>query len=148
MLEFDLGNPDLRFSDWVLPVEGQLFAVASDTIGRLPSFLIFNGVPMPKAMLLDGIILTALNALRVPAAYPIMLERIGDLSHDTKADDARAAELMKHSQFAEEGSVPEVVRDHLLRDIEPTPFAGGGELLLTAAMTPSLARMIEHLGSS
>ena len=88
---------------WVLPFEGQLFCVASDPLATMPSFLIANGMPMPKADLLDGMILTAFNALRQPAAYPIILERIGDLGDDPEADDADAAELMAaNPQFPED----------------------------------------------
>ncbi|MDP3801312.1 hypothetical protein [Brevundimonas sp.] len=144
LLEFELGNPDLRFTGWALPIEGQLFVIATDTIGGLPSFLIFNGVPMPKTKLMDGIILTALNALRKPAAYPILLQRIGDLSGNPEADDAHMAELMKIPQFIEDGAVPDPVREHLLRDIGPKAVADGGELLLTASMTPSLMRLFAY----
>lgn len=145
LLEFELGNPDLKFVGWALPIEGQLFVIASDTIGHLPSFLIFNGVPMPKTMVMDGIILTALNALRVPAAYPVLLQRIGDLSGDDDADEATLAELMRIPQFIEPENVPDPVREHLLRDVGPEAMAKGGSHLLTAAMTPTLSRMIAFL---
>lgn len=147
LLEFELGNPDLKFTGWALPIEGQLFVVASDTIGGLPSFLIFNGVPMPKTTLMDGIILTALNALRKPAAYPVLLQRIGDLSGDDQADEAHVAELMEIPQFIEDGAVPEPVRQHLLRDVGPRAAEEGGELLLSASMTPSLLRLIAHFSA-
>lgn len=143
LLEFQLGNPDFRFVGWALPFEGQLFCVASDPFGTMPSFLVVNGVPMPKADLLDGIILTAFNALRLPAAYPIILERIGDLSGDLEADDARAADLMAaNDQFAAEGAVPDHIRDHLLRDIGPAAAASGGDMLLTASRTSVLSRQM------
>ncbi len=143
LLEFALGNPDFRFMGWALPFEGQLFCTASDPFGTMPSFLIVNGVPMPKADLLDGIILTAFNALRLPAAYPIILERIGDLSGDAEADDAHAAELMAtNAQFAEEGEVPDHVCKHLLREIGPAAAATGGDMLLTASLTSVLSRQM------
>ena len=147
LLEFQLGNPDFRFVGWALPFEGQLFCVASDPFGTMPSFLVVNGVPMPKADLLDGIILTAFNALRLPAAYPIILERIGDLSGNFEADDARAADLMAaNDQFAAEGAVPDHIRHHLLRDIGPAAAAAGGDMLLTASRTSVLSRQMsdEH----
>lgn len=147
LLDFDLGNPDLRFAGSALAIEGQLFAIANDTIGHLPSFLIFNAVSMPKNVLLDGIILTALNALRKPAAYPILLERIGDLSGDRARDDAMSAELMRaNPQFVEHDEVPEPVRAHLLRDVGPAAMQqGAGDLLLAATMSDSLTRVIAHL---
>ena len=143
LLEFVLGNPDLRFVGWAMPFEGQLFVIASDPTGIMPSFVIVNGVPMPKATLLDGIILTAFNALRVPAAYPIILERIGDLTGDVEADDATLAALMAdNEQFAPEGSVPAHIVEHLLRDVGPVAAAAGGDLLLTASRTSRLSSHI------
>lgn len=143
LLEFSLGNPDFRFVGWAMPFEGQLFCIASDPFGTMPSFLTVNGVPMPKADLLDGIILTAFNALRLPAAYPIILERIGDLSGDREADDAHAATLMSaHPQFPDDEVVPDHVRNHLLRDIGPVAAAAGGDMLLTASLTSVLSRQM------
>jgi hypothetical protein len=146
LLEFVLGNPDLRFVGWAMPFEGQLFVIASDPTGIMPSFVIVNGVPMPKAVLLDGIILTAFNALRVPAAYPIILERVGDLTGDREMDDATLDELMAaNEQFAPEGSVPAHIVEHLLRDVGPAAAALGGDLLLTASRTSMLShRMAEE----
>ena len=143
LLEFKLGNPDFGFVGWALPFEGQLFCMASDPFGTMPSFLIVNGVPMPKADLLDGIILSAFNALRLPASYPIILERIGDLSGDAEADDTQARELMAaNAQFPEDGVVPDHVRDHLLRDIGPAAAMNGGDMLLTASLTSVLSRQM------
>lgn len=143
LLEFTLGNPDFSFVGWALPFEGQLFCVASDPYGTMPSFLVMNGVPMPKADLLDGMILTAFNALRLPAAYPIILERIGELSGDVAADDAHTAELIAaNEQFVADGDVPDHIREHLLRDIGPAAAAAGGEMLLTASRTSVLSRQV------
>jgi hypothetical protein len=140
LLEFTLGNPDFHIIGWAMPFEGQLFVIASDPTGIMPSFVIVNGVPMPKATLLDGIILTAFNALRVPAAYPIILERIGDLTGDAEADDATLAGLMAgNEQFAPEGSVPAHIVEHLLRDVGPLAAARGGDLLLAASRTSRLS---------
>lgn len=126
-----------------MPFEGQLFCIASDPFGTMPSFLTVNGVPMPKADLLDGIILTAFNALRLPAAYPIILERIDDLTGDREADDAHASTLMTaHPQFVDDGAVPDHVRKHLLRDIGPAAAAAGGDMLLTASLTSVLSRQM------
>lgn len=147
LLEFVLGNPDLTFVGWGMPFEGQLFVITSDPTGIMPSFVIVNGSAMPKAMLLDGIILTAFNALRVPAAYPIILERIGDLTGDRETDDATLADLITaNEQFAPEDSVPAHIVEHLLRDIGPAMAAQGGDLLLTASHTSRLSqRMAEAL---
>lgn len=143
LLEFELGNRDFRFIGWAMPFEGQLCVIASDPAGVMPSFLIMNGVPMAKATLLDGIILTAFNALRVPAAYPFMLERVGDLTGDEAADLQTAREMMAaNDQFIPEDAVPEHVRRHLLRDIGPEAAARGGDMLLTASKTSLLSRRL------
>ena len=145
LLEFHLGNADFQFSGWALPIEGQIFCTTSDSSGGIPSYLIVNAVPMPRTMLMDGIILTAMNALRKPAAYPIILERTGDLSGDMDTDLAQAREMMKQPQFVDSEEIPEPVRAHLLRDIGPRAQAGGGDLLLTASMSPTLDRLIAFL---
>ena len=143
LLEFELGNRDFRFIGWAMPFEGQLCVIASDPAGVMPSFLIMNGVPMARAALLDGIILTAFNALRLPAAYPFVLERIGDLSGDADADLATARDMMAaNEQFLPEAAVPDHLRKHLLRDIGPEAAALGGDMLLTASKTSILSRMM------
>ena len=55
LLEFKVGGAGLLFEGWLLPAEGQLFAIMFDTVGQTPIFVIFNGVPLSKASLLDGI---------------------------------------------------------------------------------------------
>ncbi len=64
------------------PVEGQIFAICSGSgaCRRVPSFLILNVVPMPKIVLLDGLLVAASSSLRIPTAYSIIFERVGDLS--------------------------------------------------------------------
>ena len=47
----------------MLPAEGQLFVTVYDTVGYTPIYLILNGVPLPKASMLDGLVMgAALNA--------------------------------------------------------------------------------------
>ena len=50
----------------------------------------------------------------------MVLERIGDLTGDCEADDARCQELLASDPAAPDGSVPEDIRRHLIRDIGPT----------------------------
>jgi|SRR5215217_160745 len=146
LLNFELGGPDVRYQGSILPIEGQVFVIATDTVRRLPCFMIFNIVTMPKIILMDGILLTAGNAMRNPSAYPIVLERIGDLSGDRAADDAHAAEIMARPQFVHDDSlVPEAMRRHLIRDFGPAAAEQGADLLLTASPTPALARIIATL---
>ncbi len=142
LLEFKVGGAGLLFDGWLLMAEGQLFAILFDTVGQTPIFVIWNGVPLSKASFLDGIVMAAaLNAARTPSAYPIVMERVGDLSGDRAADDARCAELLARDPLAPEGSIPDELRHHLVRDIGPEAAkAGTGEMFLLAPITSTLSR--------
>ncbi len=50
-------------------VEGQVFAIASDSVRHVPSFLILNVVATPRIALLDGLLIAASSSLRIPSAY-------------------------------------------------------------------------------
>lgn len=84
LLQLEIGCSDVRYVGPLLPIDGQICAILVDTVQHLPSFLIFNTVSLPKVVLLDGLLLATGNALRTPAAYSMILERIGDLSGDGK----------------------------------------------------------------
>jgi hypothetical protein len=136
-----MGGSGLMFEGYLLPVEGQLFAILHDTIGQTPIFLTINGTPLPKAEALDGLVMAAsLNPARTPAAYPIIFERIGDLTGDRAADDAHCDALIARDNAAPEGSISPQVREHLLRDIGPTAAEHGGDLILVSQMTNTFAR--------
>lgn len=141
-LRFELGADGIRYGGSMFPVEGQVFAIASDSVRHVPSFLILNVVPMPKIVMLDGLLIAASSSLRVPSAYSILFERVGDLSRDRAADDAHAAGLMERPEFVEDDEVPEVVRRHLLRDFGPQAASQGGEMMLSAPLTPRLAQIM------
>jgi len=141
LLEFKVGGAGLLFEGWLLMAEGQLFAILFDTVGQTPIFVIWNGVPLSKASFLDGIVMAAaLNAARTPSAYPIVMERIGDLTGDRAADDARCAELFAHDPLAPEDSISPDLRDHLVRDVGPAAAKSGGDMFLLAPITGSLSR--------
>lgn len=141
LLSIQFGGAGLLFTGWMLPAEGQLFVTVYDTVGFTPIFLILNGVPLPKASMLDGLVMgAALNAARSPSAYPIILERVGDLTGDREADDARCAELLKQDPLAAEGGVPEHIERYLIRDLGPEAEKKGGDLFLMAPVATSLSR--------
>jgi len=141
LLTIQFGGAGLLFEGLMLPAEGQLFVTVYDTVGYTPIYLILNGVPLPKASMLDGLVMgAALNAARSPSAYPIILERIGDLSGDRAADDATCAELLQRDPLAPEGSVPDRIERYLVRDIGPAAEKAGGELFLMAPVATSLSR--------
>lgn len=142
LLEFKVGGAGLLFDGWLLMAEGQLFAILFDTVGQTPIFVIWNGVPLSKASFLDGIVMAAaLNAARTPSAYPIVMERIGDLTGDREADDATCRELLSRDPLAPDGEMSEDLRRHLVRDIGPAAAAAGiGEMFLLAPITSTLSR--------
>lgn len=141
-LRFELGADGIRYGGSMFPVEGQVFAIASDSVRHVPSFLILNVVPMPKIVMLDGLLIAASSSLRIPSAYSIIFERVGDLSGDRAADDAHATGLMERPEFVEDGEVADVVRQHLLRDFGPRAAGEGGEMMLSAPLTPRLAQIM------
>ena len=142
LLQFTMGGSGLLFDGWLLPIEGQLFAILFDNVGQTPVFLIFNGVALHRATQLDGLILAAaLNSARTPSAYPVVMERLGDLTGDHEADDAQMAELQSRDTNADEAQIGEDLRRHLIRDIGPAALAAGtGELYLLSSWATSLSR--------
>lgn len=92
--------------------------------------------------MLDGLLIAASSSLRIPSAYSIIFERVGDLSGDRAADDAHVAGLMERPEFIEDDEVADVVRQHLLRDFGPRAASEGGEMMLSAPLTPRLAQIL------
>lgn len=148
LLHFKMGGSGLLFDGWMLPVEGQLFAILFDTVGQTPVFLIFNAVSLHKAVQLDGLILAAaLNAARTPSAYPVVLERLGDLSGDEAADEAHCQELLKLDTLATDETAPPSMRKHLIRDIGPAAVSSGaGELFLLSSWANSMSKGLSSGG--
>ncbi|WP_157677959.1 hypothetical protein [Brevundimonas diminuta] len=130
VLRFELGADGIRYGGSMFPVAGQVFPIAR------------NVVPMPKIVMLDGLLIAASSSLRIPSAYAIIFERVGDLSGDRTADDAQVAALMERPEFVEDDEVPAVVRDHLLRNFGPAAARQGGEMMLSAPLTPRLAQIM------
>jgi hypothetical protein len=107
-LEVGMGAGGLLFQGLILLAEGNLFLILYDSVGCTPIFLIFKGVALPEAHVLDGLLLFAsLNAVRAPAAVPVLLERIGDLTGDGEADEARYQALLNCEPVPDPGAVPD-----------------------------------------
>jgi len=141
LLSVRMGAGGQQVEGWMFPMQNQLFCVACDLTSGAMVFGIFNGVPAPKAQVVDGVILgSALDTARTPTASIMMFERIGDLSGDREADDARFAELAASHPVAPEGSVDDKVRAHLNPDVGPKAHADGGGLLLQVPLARSWAR--------
>ncbi len=141
LLRLRMGTAGTFFEGWVLPVHNQLFCVAEDVTSGAPFFSILNGVGTSRADLLDGLSLgAALDTGRTPTAMALILERIADLSGDREADDGYFTELATRDPVAPQGSVPEDIREHLLRDIGPSHLQAGGDLLLRMPLSRSMSR--------
>lgn len=116
MLEVRMRGAGLTFSGWALPGEGNLFAFLQDPVGMTPMSLVFRGVTLPRAMVLDGLILlAALDATRTPGAMPIVLERVGDLSGDAAADEARCDAMEEAAPEPLEPLDPEALHQRIFR---------------------------------
>lgn len=130
-----MGGAGMTFEGIILPGDSNLFAVFTNSIGAAPYFLIAKGIQLPRANLLEGLLLlSALDAAHTPAAVPIVLERIGELSGDRSVDDQRCDELIQTAPIAKDGEVPDEILARLVRDVGPGAAADGGErFLMTAA---------------
>jgi hypothetical protein len=133
LLEVRMGGAGLYFHGWMMLAEGNLFVIIHDSTGQTPLFLIFRGVPLPRAEVMEGILLmAALNASRTPAAVPILMERIGDLSGNREEDDATCDDLITRQPTVSIDEIPDANRAYLLRDVGPAAAATGGDLFLQA----------------
>lgn len=141
LLSLRMGTAGTFVDGWMLPLGNQLFCISADVTSGALLFGIFHGVATARAQVLDGLVLApALDPGRTPTAYAMMFERIGDLSGDAAADNAHFEMLAGLPPLAPEGSVPEGLRAHLIRDIGPEQAALGGDMLLRMPLARSIAR--------
>ena len=135
-----MGTGGTVVEGWVLTLHNQLFTIAADVTSGAMLFGIFYGVATPRADVIDGLMLgPALDVARTPTACAIVFERVGDLTGDAEADDARFNGLAAGDPVAPEGSIS-AMRNHLLRDIGPERSALGGDMLLRLPLDRSLSR--------
>ncbi|WP_146150982.1 helix-turn-helix domain-containing protein [Allosphingosinicella deserti] len=143
VLDFEGGADGIRYRGAMFPVAGQLFCIGGENVRHLPSFMIFNVMAVPKISFMDGLVLTANSPLRIPTAYPVICERIADLSGDRARDEAYMAELMRRPEAMEDSSLlPPVMREHLLRGVDSDTAKGIGGMMLTASLSPQLGEII------
>ncbi len=149
LLEVRMAGSGLSFEGWMLPVAGNLFVYLYDAVGLTPMSLVFRGVSLPRAMVLDGLLLmAALDPGRTPAAIPILLERVGDLTRDRAADDEFCRTL---DQAAPEPLAPvsdAAVKARLYREIGAAASAQSGEMFLSVRPQDSLSRGVTLTGLS
>lgn len=141
LMRFDLRCDAVRVEGWVLPQRNQLFVIGAENASGSPAFGIFNGVASARADVIDGLLLMcALDPSRTPTATALVFERVGELSGDTAADDARIGELGESDPLATPATAPAALTAHLVRDIGPTQLIQGGDWLLRLPLARSLAR--------
>ena len=141
LLAFRTGVEGVSFEGGALLLQHQLFSVAADRAHGTLLFSIFNGVARQKAEVLDGITLACLrDAGGSPAASTCVLHRVADPTGDPD-EDFRIYQTCIATQgtpLAAEGSVPEAVRAHLVRQADPAGMGLGG--LLRMYFGQSMAR--------
>lgn len=141
LLEVRIHGAGLTFTGWAMPSEGNLFGWLQDPVGMTPMSLVFRGVALPRAMVLDGLILLAgLDPTRTLGALPILLERVGDLSRDPAADDARCIALTEDETEPLEPLGEAVLRARIFRDSGPAALARDGSAFLSIGAQDSLSR--------
>jgi transcriptional regulator with XRE-family HTH domain len=141
MLGMWLGIMDITYVGWSIPIGTKLFSIATDTTTGTFAFSIFNGVTRQRAEVVDGLILTCMRDAGVtPIASKCLLERIGDVSGDATADEARLAELAQTYPLSPAADIAEHVRNHLWSDTGPAAFAAGGDTILMMALARSMSR--------
>lgn len=134
MLEVVMAGSGLDFSGWAFTLEGNLFAILDQAQGFTPLFLIFRGTPLPRAMQLEGVgLLAAMDAGRTPMAFPLILERIGDLSGDAATDEATCRELGSRPAQASADDIDAGLRSVLFTSPD-TATLGDPMLLLASAL--------------
>jgi hypothetical protein len=136
LLEVRMGSSGMVFDGFAYVGEGNFFAALSDNVGCTPLSFVFRGASLTKAVLLDGLLVfAAFDATRTPAAIPLLMERIGDLSGDEAADERACDALLLRESLSQQGEVSEEIRRHLFRETGPAAAAKGGSLFLTAPGT-------------
>lgn len=109
----------LDFSGHMLCSGGNIFAFLFDEVGRSPLSIVLKGVTLPRAMVLDGIVmLAALDPSRTPAAFPILMQRVSDLAGDRDNDLAMLEELSDAEPLPEAQLDAAVMQQRLLGDAE------------------------------
>jgi transcriptional regulator with XRE-family HTH domain len=141
LMRFDLRCDLVRVQGWVLPQRDLLIVIGAEDASGSPAFGIFNGVMSQRADVIDGLLLAcSMEAGRTPTACSMVFERVGELSGDAAADDARIDELGGADPVATPASAPSVLTAHLVRDIGPAQRALGGDWLLRLPLARSIAR--------
>ena len=119
-LQVRMGGAGMMYEGVILPHEPNLYAIFHSPLVPSPYFLIAKGVAAPRAERIEGLLLlSALDSDRTPAAVPIVLERIGDLTGDSAADDARCEELLQEPPILDRSAISDDLGARLFRTLDP-----------------------------
>lgn len=141
LLEVVMEGSGLDFGGWAIPVAGNLYAFLFDRTGRTPLTLLFKGVSLPKATLLDGILMmAALDPNRTPAAVPIIIERVADLSGDAETDYAKYREIAESKPSPVEPLARDELEGRLFRATGRAAAIAGDDLFLMVSSAHNLSR--------
>lgn len=141
LLRLRMGSAETIVDGWMIPLHGLVYSIATDINSGTLLFGIFNGSGSSRIDAFDGLtLLPASDMGRSPMATAMLCERVGDLSGDRDADDRRFAELASQNPLAPDGSVPQHVQAHLVRDFGPLQQALGGDWLLSLPLSRTMTR--------
>lgn len=141
LLHLTMATAGVFVEGWVLPLHDQLFFIGAEFTSAAIVFAILHGVVGSKAEVLDGITLSPnLDPDRTITASAIVLERVGDLSGDRTADDARFAELSAGQSESPAEEIPEALRRHLSRDGGTSQLVASSDGLLRLPRSLALTR--------
>ena len=141
LLRLCMGSAETKVDGWMIPLQELLYSVAIDLSSGAMMFGIFNGVGASRIDVFDGLTLMPAHDMgRSPMATAIICERVGLLSGDRDTDDRRYADLASQNPLAPEGSIPDHVQAHLVRDFGMEQLAKGGDWLLTMSLARTMTR--------
>lgn len=141
LLRLRAGSANGIVEGWMLPIHGSLCSVAVDLNSGTLVFGIFHAVGAARVDVFDGLaLMPGADMGRSPIAVPMISERIGELSDNAAADDARLDVLMTANPIAPEGSIDAAMQAHLAGDFGPRAAASGGDWLLCMSLARTLAR--------
>ncbi|RVQ69431.1 XRE family transcriptional regulator [Croceicoccus ponticola] len=131
MIDVVMEGAGLTFTGWMFPMAGNLYVFLFDPVGRTPLIVLMKGVTLPRATSIEGLLLlSALDTQRTPAAVPVVLERLGDLSGDRDADDRRLREIIDTQPEPLFPLGEATLRKCCYRDVGPIAANEGGDLYM------------------
>jgi len=147
MIEVLMGGSGLDFTGYLFPVAGNMVVFLYDRIGRSPVSVMCKGVALTRAMVLDGILLlAALDSARTPAAFPLLVERVGDLTGDVEQDNDTYLRIIEERPGPLEDLGDDAIKARIFREIGPAAAHKGGEAILSVQPGTALSRGTTGLG--